>query len=1033
MMAAALTAAAASCSDEIYSGVAGGEPVTITLSYCQPEPRDVVSTRSNATDAENALANLQVFIFSGEADETTREHKLVGYKWISSGLKQDGSVGTIDNMKALPGDCYIYGVANVQTGTSSDYSINAEGVIPTTVTEAVEAKWDVSQVTGGNNLLTLEGLQAIQFTRNAGIELTNNFIMSGAMNDGNLVRIGTSGSLTPLTTSGEDNTAADADIIKLKRLVSKITVNVTEGANKTGTDENGNTKTTEITFQPTSCKIVNIPQKGTLIEGADAVTGNNFDYTAEAEFYNSTESGATKSTYTASNIYLPENLQTASKPDEIKEWRDRERDNGGKPEGATEKDFTCAPKNGTYLVITGSYYEKTNGVVTTEATPIYYIHLGDFGENKSPKWSDFKVERNCHYTYNITITGVNSIQLEVNKEDQYQYNGAVEGIAISLQDGSHVYDLDSHYGQVNFTFDQTCVVNGTGDDDGQYFVYFFSKDIRKTSPVLKLYKEKAGDDLKFAKQTGANTWKDFDLTNDEDKEEIEAIEESIDWIELMEGIGDDKQGQAYPGMGSDKLKNLFTVISDLIDKHINNLEGTWQEPYTCFVNENYYDGKPWGEFVNTTQRYAYICRELITSHDLRSTAGAVIYGVTQKSIQTIYNTNSSIDAYGVETNVQDNYGNRSSNSQEYTGKDGRLAINIGDDRDLGYPLYAKDGWNGYANYKSTLAQAGYTTWSRLAETTEWEGRTYPQPYQTGTHSCMSRNRDLNGDGNIDDNEIRWYAPTMKQYEGLFIGQRTLSSDARLYKGNTSELKDDSYREKGYHYWANIDNSLSDYNIFWAEEGMATSAYWDSKDIVPEHFVACVRNLPAPNKVNDRDTTPQAFFAYDKESRKIDLHSELESTAYRTSFIDHELPQHYESGATSYTNKPAKSFYIAKNYTTETTTPRLTVEGDTTICANYHEDGDGGAKWRAPNLMELAIIYLALDDKDKVTEDKNSVNSFCRTKFSNDSFRYTWGFGIDNNGKVLLRMIGKSGEWPNPDSGGYYLRCVRDTPPSEINE
>jgi len=84
-------------------------------------------------------------------------------------------------------------------------------------------------------------------------------------------------------------------------------------------------------------------------------------------------------------------------------------------------------------------------------------------------------------------------------------------------------------------------------------------------------------------------------------------------------------------------------------------------------------------------------------------------------------------------------------------------------------------------------------------------------------------------------------------------------------------------------------------------------------------------------------------------------------------------------------------------------------------------------------MELAIIYLALDDKDKITEDKNSVNSFCRTKFSNDSFRYTWGFGIDNNGKVLLRMIGKSGEGPNPDTGGFYLRCVRDTPPSEINE
>jgi len=1004
----------ASCAEETFPGIeGGGDPVTISLGYRQSAAKDMVMTRSAATDGEDNLANLQVFAFS-------KDGTLVGYKWISSGLKQDGTVGGVE-MKVVPGDCYFYGVANVLSNAFPEYSIT-EGTIPRSSGEAADSKWSDAYVTGGYSALKLDDLKSIQFTRNTGMEISSSFLMSGVMNDGNLVRIATDGSLTPLDANGNAITTEGADIIRLRRVVSKITVNITEGADRTSKDDDGNTVTTEITFQPTSCQIVNIPKLGNLIEasGSDAEITNNTYTSINAEFFDNTASEATKKTYSITNCYLPENLQERTQKRPLHGWSDRETDNGGDDNDATTKYFTNAPEHSTYLVITGSYSEKANETVTAEATPVYYIHLGEFGEDD---WTDFNVERNCDYTYDITVNGVSSITAEVAKESVDQTNGSVEGISISLQSGSKVFDLDSHYGQLNFSFDQDCVVyDGTSSDTKEYYVYFFSKDIRKTSPVLKLYKNAAGETLKVAQQSGANTW--VDISGDE----VSEIRESTDWVKCMKGIGDDKKGEAYPGKDSKNLIDLFTLIDTLIEKKIKNIndsgETDWTANYTCFVDENYYEDMLWSEFVNTTPRYAYICRNLNTSHDLRSISGAVIYGVTQKSIQTVYNLDNAatIDAFGVETNVSDNYGNRSSNSEEYTDTDGRLTV---ESRFPPTKGSASSDWDGYANYKSTLAQAGYATWSRLAETTKWTDsdgneQTERPPYTTAIHSCMSRNRDLDGDGTIDEDEIRWYAPTIKQYEGLFVGQRALDSDARLYKGKTSELTEDAdmYREKGYHYWANIDASVSVNNIFWAEEGMATSAYWSGG--VPEYFVACVRNLPADKKTVS--TTPADFFNYDSDSRTVKLSDELDANSVRSTVIDGELIPHTESDENSYVNKPAKSFYIAEGFTTETTSPQETTEGTPTICANYHEDGDGGATWRAPNLMELAIIYLALPSTENITTE--DINSFCRTKYSNTDFRYTWAIGVGDD-VVSLRMIGKSGEYPQPTSGGYRLRCVRD--------
>ena len=53
-------------------------------------------------------------------------------------------------------------------------------------------------------------------------------------------------------------------------------------------------------------------------------------------------------------------------------------------------------------------------------------------------------------------------------------------------------------------------------------------------------------------------------------------------------------------------------------------------------------------------------------------------------------------------------------------------------------------------------------------------------YRAGLYSVLLRNRDLDGDGIIDPEELHWYIASLDQLCGLFLGDQGLSSEAQLY-------------------------------------------------------------------------------------------------------------------------------------------------------------------------------------------------------------------------------------------------------------
>lgn len=367
-----------SCSEDIFPGGSeSNEDVTISLAYSDVSPRDIV-VNSRATDAaERHLDNLYIYIFDGNG-------KLKGYKGIEGAdkLNQETSSSNkkqITGIKTRSGESYIYAVAN----------ISSTGLYPVETSnntdEANKLPIHLNEETAraGGYDFTLDQLKALTFKRSdTSIDITSAFLMSGAVKEGKLVNITTAG-----TIDGDDNA------IRLSRIVSKVKFTI-KAAKEEGIIRS---------FKLDTYDIMNIAQEGRLIgnnDGNDRIeaekVNNNIGNTIGV---NDVEAGAQ-----FFEVYLPENLQTKVKS--ANSQADRENDSQTTP----KKVFTNAPAKGTYVVLKGKY-EETTSSSTKSADVTYYVHLGDCTKDVN----NYDVERNCSYTYNITVEGVNKIIVEAQK------------------------------------------------------------------------------------------------------------------------------------------------------------------------------------------------------------------------------------------------------------------------------------------------------------------------------------------------------------------------------------------------------------------------------------------------------------------------------------------------------------------------------------------------------------------------------------------------------------------------------------------
>lgn len=953
LVAAALTLCSlASCVKENISAPDHGEgTVYLSLNVLSGGMDQVIvkSPWDPNDDNERAVENLRIYIFSKATGN------LVGYKYFSKDdltFTDDSSqpgydrTATVSNIPTSTGEVYIYAIANART---SQYKVTDDAIL------------DIDE----SNLshLTRETFLSATCTRQLGSinPADNRFVMSGFANNG-----------APVTIARKDGTTQQAEItsptdddhkrVKLYKILSKNKITV-----KTG---NG------VTFKPEYMEIHNVPQVYGLMRGNNVAPSGfeTFDRIIWSE--------------NSYQCYLPANVQTATATPAS--FNDREKntyDDTGK------KTFVNAPANATYVVIHGKYQ---GGDYAGDLS--YTVHLGDFTHNKA----DFSVAANSNYEYTLTIKGVNNFIAESQKNGD---DPGSEGVVIFK--GTDILEVDCHYEARVMKFSMSELNQIINVDKYGYILKIQTAFCETISMIVdgegKIYD--AAEFKTHSNPTVLTTVGTNGMPVDASKILISGNAD-FDWVRFVKNTGyyssyytpSQRPGCkvssshaisdvcAYPGRTN--TQTIFEFLRDLYkagkEKTASYFNATGSSVYvTCFVDENYYPDKNWTEYVNKSEpRRMYFANELFVSADGQSSFARAKYVVSQKSIWTFYELDPAKKPFGLEFVSEEkaqgkNVANGTNSQQEY--------------------------WNGRASAISNNKNKGF-----YANSTKSTGK---QDIYTGAYkACMSRNRDENGNGTIDEKEIKWYLAAVDQYKGIWAGEEALNTDMRLFKASASEwvALNDAFTNNGgdaglspWHYF-----TCSPANTFWAEEGCATGVDGSAT------MVRCIRTLESKkNGLGEADK----YYEYDPATETVTML--LNSDALRSAQLG-GFQTYFERGKDS--NKLYKKFKIAsanlsgtyyRNQVISTAKGSGFINASDDVC---QKSAEYGGSWRVPNQRELSIMSAVNNETFK--------NLFSCTSFTGVQSGYYKGGTGNEYGFVLAdtQMTVSVGS-----GASYGVRCVMD--------
>ncbi|MBR1949481.1 MAG: DUF4906 domain-containing protein [Bacteroidales bacterium] len=635
-----------------------------------------------------------------------------------------------------------------------------------------------------------------------------------------------------------------------------------------------------------------------------------------------------------------------------------------------------------YVVIKGTYsgkadhykdFDKDNytGKENAEAQVTYYIPLGYVNGNLN----DYNVRRNTKYIYSITVNGVDDIVLEVVSDEE---KSSVEDGDVIYLNGGKVIDLDAHYASGILTFNKA-------DLESKNEITYKVK-----SPYTNGY------------QTGVDS----------------------DWVKFV--INGKRQGVysqqtvAYPGDNSSSLLSVGELMENLQNAETLDLfDNNDQIVVSCYVNEYYYEDKAteWHKWVNTDNREMLILCDTKAGNGSSLTEGTYI--IRQKSIQTIFKTDGSLaSAWGTEwfnetDNIQPNYGINSDNTDRGNSTANFASFNNDGRRNMIAEVYN--------NGNQRADWSDITTWNW-----DWDPQTTAGEYRKAYLACMSRNRDADGDGEFDVNEMKWYLASVNQYQDLWIGNAGINQNAHLYTYPATPVVT--------HYFSN-----SKGQIFWAEEGAAVSPYHEHGGRFSnnrKHAVRCLRNLnvetPADQSkyiASQNDVLQVDYATVKQEGGKyvVEL-SGLNSNAlrgYRTEMLTRHTEREEQ-------NKPYASFTIND----ELTRPSDLRNGQYTWTniIDSGKDGDYGCPdgYRIPSQKELILMLSKVNDSDYHNDE---VLSMTRSSFAPNQTGYPYhplgytvgGYAIHNYNPFMCVLVTDINNINNNtvNHSNYYLRCVKD--------
>lgn len=666
-----------------------------------------------------------------------------------------------------------------------------------------------------------------------------------------------------ISLSADSEGMSDIGTIHLRRFVSKITLRIQGNADRA------------VSFTPKTMTVYNYSRSATLFERSGwATASGTMDYDhgtfpgdlaylgvpGDAAFSNPSNGGIgydmSKGEFT---FYMCENVQSPKNSFSDYNLRDKRSDD--------HMSFVNAPDRGTYVVVTGDYVgpavvlnadtqSVSSDLVNTgehvSGTVSYTIHLGNFSTRDplvAGSADNFTIRRNSKYIYNVTVNGVNNIIVEAEYGNELQ-SGA-EGELLTTKSGTTNLTVDAHYEQV----------------------------------LIRIPDEAGFDSYSFALNTPYSGGKQMV------SEYIPDLD--VAWVKFAKPVSDTGIKTFQDAVASG-LTDIYGLLEDLkaqSGQYYLTVDGS--RYVAAYVDEYFYeDETDLIRFINAPDRELTLATSVSTSPDgMSSFTQTPIFSIRQRSIKTPYDI-AALPAgfipFGVELYEE------------------TAAAAFGDSMNssLNY---------GWSNSVSRLSTDGTSDWSSYVNETAnvHVGNSLPvapMVIDKGHYQCLSRNRDLNGDGKIDAEEVRWYLPAKEQANILWYGASLLTA-AEMFDNNKT-------------YWSSTYSNRT----WWALEGTAFNA----NDNFPS-LVRCVRTLiPDDSSASIKSYTAETTQVFNHTGSSVEDGISIQVAGLNTNdqLIVRDVNTSYQIGEydSHYTNdgvndKLPSRFRIAKDWLT---TPVLDV-------------------------------------------------------------------------------------------------------------
>lgn len=1014
--------------------------------------KDAVQISTKATlgyASENQILNIYVFIFDKN-----------GNKVFGNWLQSEDRLDSEDAVRASSLDKCWYVANTTSEGTPSRGCLKVK--IPTgdnlTVYLITNLNADMVKISSDllassvNNEQSLKDftMQLNQYTvsRNA------YFPMSGSRSG------------IVVTGTAQDLNNKESTVLKLKRLDSKINFKFVTGTRPDENGQVAKSFQAlrwKVVNVPVTSRVIEDPDKDSYMASPTLSTPE--EYAKAAKYFFDTDwvnyERAETSKDMSFSFYMMENRQTPKKT--FTSYNDRSRevktsaglnsyvhvdyiDKRGRNVSKNIKQFVNANDFSTYVVVEGrvemDLHDDDKGKVLG-ADVVYLIHLGDWNATIHPdgkyygdeysKVDNFAIKRNHSYNYTVTINSVNNIRVEVETETTENQPGATGMVTIAKEE---IAVCDAHYVSKTMTFHAKNFVkvglDGSMTDVSNTLTWKVKTPFCNGSPRIENgidipegldYKwvhfrlnKKASDGSYYSDQRRKYTTRPFAYS------------------EVYRDANDNKEDDGTPGLAgfhNDGVMDIIDLVKYIkeqaklyVDYNNAGGGGTYTGDFdnglvnggpdpegpkicvTAFVDEYYYDEHPltgvksqtlWKSFVNKPDRTMHILSDSNVSKDLESSTTGSVVTIQQHSIQSFFNTEEDetalLTAWGLE------------HTDEFPDIWQWGANTSAGNTDLFNGMLNTCKLWGLCGPSSTTFTTG-KSWSNYMNI-EVNNDT-PQLLADGTHnklrySCMTRNRDNNGDGKIDRDEVRWYAASIRQLIGIYVGEGVISPTSRLYNRSPEMRHSDKAEEWMQHV---VSSSYSGgETLVWAEEGISTGPYGtnNQEGALIEMSVRCVRNFGmAPD--HSLSDLPQDYVQKEKNQKNG-------ATVYNLSFVNKaslrdyssiELPLHLENEKENYLYE---KFEVATEF----------VPGESRKFQDFNEAittaiSQGGSNpycpkgYRTPNQREIAIMaYNKLYDGTEFNYYKGSSqgNMMSRTAFSfgyygSKTVPTKFGYGYSSN-------------------------------------